>query len=78
MRKITLENQAVYDEDIVRNEMFLAMGYYVTESSGHFSEYSPWFRKREDTAARSTAIAAPAGTPARTNFTIECREKRVT
>ena len=61
LRKITLENQAVYDEDIVRNEMFLAMGYYVTESSGHFSEYSPWFRK---TRCRNTAIAAPAGTPA--------------
>jgi alpha-galactosidase len=28
--------------------MFLALDYYVTESSGHNSEYSWWFRKRPD------------------------------
>ena len=28
--------------------MFLALGYYDTESSGHNSEYNPWFRKRKD------------------------------
>jgi alpha-galactosidase len=38
----------VYKEEIVRNEMFLALGYYVTESSGHNSEYNWWFRKRPD------------------------------
>ena len=32
----------------VRNEMFLQLGYYPTESSGHNSEYLPWFRKRPD------------------------------
>jgi len=32
----------------VRNEMFLHLGYYVTESSGHNSEYVAWFRKRPD------------------------------
>ncbi len=32
----------------VRNEMFLHLGYYVTESSGHNSEYNWWFRKRPD------------------------------
>jgi len=37
-----------YDEEIVRNEMFRHMGYYVTESSGHASEYVAWFRKRPD------------------------------
>ena len=77
LRKITLENQAVYDDDIVRNEMFLAMGYYVTESSGHFSEYSPWFRKREDTLQKYCYRGTSWNT-GRTNFTIECREKRVT
>ncbi len=35
-------------KEIVRNEMFLHLGYYVTESSGHNSEYNPWFRKRPD------------------------------
>jgi alpha-galactosidase len=28
--------------------MYLALGYYVTESSGHNSEYNAWFRKRPD------------------------------
>ena len=28
--------------------MYLALGYYVTESSGHNSEYNWWFRKRPD------------------------------
>lgn len=38
----------IYNEEIVRNEMFLHLGYYVTESSGHNSEYNWWFRKRPD------------------------------
>jgi alpha-galactosidase len=43
-----VKRPAVYNEEIVRNEMFLALGYYVTESSGHNSEYNWWFRKRPD------------------------------
>jgi alpha-galactosidase len=38
----------VYNEEIVRNEMYLAFDHYVTESSGHNSEYNWWFRKRPD------------------------------
>ncbi len=38
----------VLNEEQVRNEMFLQLGYYVTESSGHNSEYNAWFRKRPD------------------------------
>ncbi len=38
----------IYNEEQVRNEMFLHLGYYVTESSGHNSEYNAWFRKRPD------------------------------
>lgn len=37
-----------YNEEIVRNEIFRHLGYYVTESSGHASEYVAWFRKRPD------------------------------
>lgn len=37
-----------YQEEIVRNEIFRHMGYYITESSGHASEYVSWFRKRPD------------------------------
>jgi alpha-galactosidase len=33
--------------DSVRYEMFRRLGYFVTESSEHFSEYVPWFVKRD-------------------------------
>ena len=52
IRKAVTENPAIYNEEIVRNEMFLALGYYVTESSGHNSEYNAWFRKRQDLIER--------------------------
>lgn len=42
------EVEDIYKEEIVRNEMFKAFGYYVTESSGHNSEYSWWFRKHPE------------------------------
>lgn len=43
-----LRKKDIYVEEIVRNEMFLHLDYYVTESSGHNSEYNWWFRKRPD------------------------------
>jgi alpha-galactosidase len=43
-----LRKPEIYNEEIVRNEMFLHLDYYVTESSGHNSEYNWWFRKRPD------------------------------
>jgi len=46
--RTAVEKPAIYNEEIVRNEMFLHFGYYVTESSGHNSEYNWWFRKRPD------------------------------
>ena len=48
LRKVVATNKKIYNEEQVRNEMFLHLGYYVTESSGHNSEYSWWFRKRPD------------------------------
>src|SRR5512138_2215147 len=42
------ERPEIYNAEPVRNEMYLALGKYVTESSGHNSEYNPWFRKRSD------------------------------
>ena len=48
IRKAVLERPEIYNEEIVRNEMFLALGHYPTESSGHNSEYNAWFRKRQD------------------------------
>ncbi|MBN1642374.1 MAG: alpha-galactosidase [Anaerolineae bacterium] len=48
IHKAVTENPEIYNEEQVRNEMFLHFDYYVTESSGHNSEYNWWFRKRPD------------------------------
>jgi alpha-galactosidase len=52
IRKAVTENADIYNEEQVRNEMFLHLDYYVTESSGHNSEYNWWFRKRPDLIAK--------------------------
>ncbi len=46
--RAAMDKPEVYNQEIVRNEMFLHLDYYVTESSGHNSEYNAWFRKRPD------------------------------
>ena len=46
--KKAMENPEIYNEEQVRNEMYLLLDYYPTESSGHNSEYNAWFRKRQD------------------------------
>jgi alpha-galactosidase len=38
----------VYEQDPVRFEFMSYFGAFVTESSGHFSEYVPYFRKRPE------------------------------
>lgn len=48
LKKAVTERKEIYDEEQVRNEMYLHLDYYVTESSGHNSEYCAWFRKRPD------------------------------
>ena len=42
----------IYDCDPVRFEMARYFGAFVTESSGHFSEYVPYFRKRPELIER--------------------------
>ena len=42
------QQPAIYEQDPVRFEVMVHLGAFVTESSGHFSEYVPWFRKRPD------------------------------
>ena len=42
-----IEEGRVPDWNRVRYEMFKRLGYFVTESSEHFSEYVPWFIKRD-------------------------------
>jgi alpha-galactosidase len=45
LKKAVATNKKIYQAEQVRNELFLALGSYVTESSGHNSEYNWWFRK---------------------------------
>ncbi len=42
----------IYEHDPVRFEIMLHFGAFVTESSGHFSEYVPYFRKRPELIER--------------------------
>jgi len=42
----------LYERDPVRFEIMRYLGAFVTESSGHFSEYVPYFRKRPDLIER--------------------------
>jgi len=44
IRKV-IEVNRVPDDNRVRYELFKHFGYFVTESSEHFSEYCPWFIK---------------------------------
>src|SRR6266581_3216768 len=48
LRELAANNLRVYERDPVRFEVMLHLGAFVTESSGHFSEYVPYFRKRPD------------------------------
>lgn len=46
LRKVLAEGRAP-EHNLVRYEMLKRTGYFVTESSEHFSEYGPWFIKRD-------------------------------
>ncbi len=46
--RTAMETPEIYEKDPVRFEIMKEFGYFVTESSGHFSEYVPYFRKRKD------------------------------
>jgi alpha-galactosidase len=39
-------------DDLVRKDMMLHFGAFITESSGHLSEYLPYYRKRKDLLKR--------------------------
>jgi alpha-galactosidase len=44
----------IYEQDPVRFEQMYELGAFVSESSGHNSEYTQWFRKRPDLLERYT------------------------
>jgi len=43
--KANFEKPAYYVNEKVRGEVLRHFGYFMTESTGHLSEYLPWFRK---------------------------------
>jgi len=47
LRKV-LDKPEIVQKETTRFEMFRHFGYFVTESSGHNSEYVPWVRKRPE------------------------------
>ncbi|MBC8453977.1 alpha-galactosidase [PVC group bacterium] len=75
LKKIVSTNKAIYNEEQVRNEMFLALDYYVTESSGHASEYNWWFRKRPD-LIREYCKASTGWNPGKYAFILNEYKKR--
>jgi alpha-galactosidase len=54
LRERLQQKPDLYEQDPVRFEMMLHLGAFVTESSGHTSEYSGYFRKRPDLLQRYT------------------------
>jgi alpha-galactosidase len=45
------ERPEYYKNEKVRGEVFRHFGYFMTESTGHLSEYVPWFRKSREALA---------------------------
>lgn len=63
-----------YKKEKVRNEIFKTFGYYVTESSGHNSEYTPWFRKRPDLILRYCAPEGANWNPGEYAYSLKLRQ----
>jgi len=47
-----MEKPEYYKNEKVRGELMRQCGYFMTESTGHLSEYLPWFRKDKKALAR--------------------------
>jgi len=76
IHKAITERPEVYNEEQVRNEMYLALDYYPTESSGHHSEYNWWFRKRPDLIEKYCTHGT-GWNPGEYGYIIKEREKRI-
>jgi alpha-galactosidase len=76
IHKAVTERPEVYNEEQVRNEMYLALDYYPTESSGHHSEYNWWFRKRSDLIEKYCTHGT-GWNPGEYGYTIKERKKRL-
>jgi len=50
--KSNMEKPEYYKNEKVRGEVMRHCGYFMTESTGHLSEYLPWFRKNKEVLDR--------------------------
>ncbi len=75
LRELVSTNAEIYNKEQVRNEMFLKLGYYVTESSGHNSEYNQWFRKRPDLIEKYCTYGT-GWNPGAYAYSLDLRRKR--
>lgn len=75
IREAVESRPEIYNEEQVRNEMFLHLDYYVTESSGHNSEYNAWFRKRPELIEKYCTHGT-GWNPGEYALPIKSREKR--
>ena len=48
LRQKVQNDAELYEQDVVRFDMMQHFGYFITESSGHLSEYLPYYRKRPE------------------------------
>lgn len=70
-----LRDPEYFNKEQVRNEMFLKLGYYVTESSGHNSEYNQWFRKRPELIEKYCTHSTNWN-PGEHAYSLNCRKER--
>lgn len=64
----------IYNQEKVRNEIFKTFGYYVTESSGHNSEYTAWFRKRPDLILKYCSPVGANWNPGEYAYSLKLRQ----
>ncbi|MFB9277388.1 alpha-galactosidase [Cohnella cellulosilytica] len=60
--KERMKNPELLRKDPVRLDAMKYLGAFVSESSGHFSEYIPYYRKREDLLERHCGVGYNGGT----------------
>jgi len=60
--KERMKNPELLRRDPVRLDAMKYLGAFVSESSGHFSEYIPYYRKREDLLERHCGVGYNGGT----------------
>ncbi len=71
LRRAITRDKKILNHEQVRNELFLQLGYYITESSGHNSEYTWWFRKRKD-LIKKYCTTGTGWNPGKESYILKC------